>query len=108
MLKSKNVTAKSGKEIGLIRTGKLRTGTNYITSAGKAGTEPGGPALFHNKLKNNYYIREITHSHKTGAGASKGDVDSHRQISRIYSNNYKNAIRYKVYVSTLDMYILTK
>ncbi len=105
---SKNVTAETGNEIGLIRTGLVGKGTNYVTSAGEQGTEPAGPNLFYKELKNGYYIREFTHSHKSGLGASRGDIKSHENISNRYSKNFNNKIRYKVYVSTLDCYIFTK
>ena len=79
-LLSKGVTAKSGNEIGLIRTGALGKGTNYITSAKQYRSEPGGPALFHSQLKNGYVIREFTHSHIENASPSYSDVKCHKDI----------------------------
>ncbi len=103
-LLSKGVTAKSGNEIGLIRTGALGKGTNYITSAKQYKSEPGGPALFHSQLKNGYVIREFTHSHTETAAPSNSDVKCHKDILGKYNHN--NSIRFKIYVSTLDCYVL--
>ncbi|MDE6450620.1 MAG: hypothetical protein K2L41_11205 [Muribaculaceae bacterium] len=100
---AKNVTALSGNEIGLIRTGTLGKGTNYITSAHRFLSEPGGPDLFHNRLKNGYFVREITHSHQSVATPSPNDLKSNKQMLQKY--HYQNTIRFKIYVSTLDYYI---
>ena len=100
---SNNVTAKSGNEIGLIRTGELGKGTNYVTSAQVKSSEPGGPTLFHNRLKNGYFVREITHSHHDIISASKNDRLSHQQILRYYSHS--NKIRFKIFISKENFYI---
>lgn len=99
---AQNVTAKTGNEIGLIRTGKVGTGANYITSAQKKGSEPGGPVLFHSKLKNGYYIREITHSHMNNEKPSSSDLRSNKQILNKYQ--YNNTIKFKIYISSTDSY----
>ena len=103
-LLSKGVTAKSGNEIGLIRTGVVGKGTNYITSAKQHKAEPGGPALFHSQLKNGYVTREFTHSHIENATPSSSDVASHKEILGKY--NHSNSIRFKIYLSTTGSYFL--
>ncbi|MDE5608619.1 MAG: RHS repeat-associated core domain-containing protein, partial [Muribaculaceae bacterium] len=99
---SRNVTAKTSNEIGLLRIGSTGKSLNYVTSAHIAHMEPGIPDLFSKKVKEGIYVREVTHSHTNDATPSPGDIGADKQMLKRY--RFKNEIRFKIYDSTKDCY----
>lgn len=68
-------------EFGLVQTGiEGDKGLNYVTSGSVAGSEPGVPGLFVDRLQNGYNIRSMIHSHPSGKDASKGDKAMKRTV----------------------------